>query len=234
MKKNLMSILILALLVVNIVLTAIMMFSVTGAMKSTTALVGRIAAVLDLELDLGTDDTQLSIQDSASYNITDAMTIPVKPGEDGEQHYVQIAVSIQMDKTHKDYKKYSETMLENESILKGEILEVVSSRSRTGLISNTFFHGSRICCIQTTKIFSMIIRSIRVKSLLFSSAPPSPPSIRSIIAYPKLGDKSIIILPGRGKKLPIPIITGVDNALKNSEKVIASELATLICTFLRR
>lgn len=127
MKKNLMSILILALLVVNIVLTAIMMFSVTGAMKSTTALVGRIAAVLDLELNLGADENQLSIQDSAPYNITDAMTIPLKMGEDGEQHYVQIAVSIQMDKTHKDYKKYSETMLENESILKGEILEVISS-----------------------------------------------------------------------------------------------------------
>ena len=127
MKKNLMSILILALLVVNIVLTAIMMFSVTGAMKSTTALVGRIAAVLDLELNLGADETQLSIKDSAPYNIADAMTILLKTGEDGKQHYVQIAVSIQMDKTHKDYKKYSETMVENESILKGEILEVVSS-----------------------------------------------------------------------------------------------------------
>lgn len=86
MKKNLMSILILALLVVNIVLTAIMMFSVTGAMKSTTALVGKIAAVLDLELNLGADDNQLSIQDSAPYNITDAMTIPLKIGEIGRAH----------------------------------------------------------------------------------------------------------------------------------------------------
>ena len=50
MKKNLISIIILALLIVNIVLTAIMMFSVTGASKKTAALVDNIATALDLEL----------------------------------------------------------------------------------------------------------------------------------------------------------------------------------------
>ena len=48
MKKNLISVIILALLIVNIVLTAIMMFSVTGASKKTAALVDDIAMVLDL------------------------------------------------------------------------------------------------------------------------------------------------------------------------------------------
>ena len=46
MKKNLISIIILALLVVNIVLTAIMMFSVTGAANKTAALVDNIATAL--------------------------------------------------------------------------------------------------------------------------------------------------------------------------------------------
>ena len=39
------------------------------------------------------------------------------------------------------------------------------------------------------------------------------------------------ILPGKGLKLIIPKITGLDNALENSEKVTVSELATLICIF---
>ena len=42
MKKNLISIIILALLIVNIVLTAIMMFSVTGTATKTSALVDNI------------------------------------------------------------------------------------------------------------------------------------------------------------------------------------------------
>ena len=55
MKKNLISVIILALLIVNIVLTAIMMFSVTGASKKTAALVDNIATALNLELASGTE-----------------------------------------------------------------------------------------------------------------------------------------------------------------------------------
>ena len=132
MKKNLMSILILALLVVNLVLTAIMMFSVTGAMKSTTALVGKIAAVLDLELKLDTDENAVAIENSATYDIADTMTIPLKIDEteaEPKQHYAMIQVSLQMDMSKEDYKTYSETLLTNESIIKGEIIEVVSSHT---------------------------------------------------------------------------------------------------------
>ena len=50
MKKNLISVIILALLIVNVVLTAIMMFSVTSASQKTAALVDNIASALDLEL----------------------------------------------------------------------------------------------------------------------------------------------------------------------------------------
>ena len=50
MKKNLLTIIILALLVVNVVLTGIMMFSVTGAMNKTSALVTDISTALNLEL----------------------------------------------------------------------------------------------------------------------------------------------------------------------------------------
>ena len=53
MKKNLISIVILALLIVNIALTAIMMFSVTGTAKKTSALVDDIATAINLELTGG-------------------------------------------------------------------------------------------------------------------------------------------------------------------------------------
>ena len=58
MKKNMISIIILALLVVNIVLTAIMMFSVTSASKKTAALVDNIATALDLELTARNGDEE--------------------------------------------------------------------------------------------------------------------------------------------------------------------------------
>ena len=50
MKKNLLSVLILALLVVNIVLTTIMMLSITKTNSKTAELVTNIATVMNLEL----------------------------------------------------------------------------------------------------------------------------------------------------------------------------------------
>ena len=58
MKKNLMSVVILALLVVNLILTGIMMFSCVSANKKTAALVNDIASVLDLELTGGGSNTE--------------------------------------------------------------------------------------------------------------------------------------------------------------------------------
>lgn len=49
MKRNLLSIIILALLVVNIVLSAIMMVSVSSASKKTASLVADIATIVGLK-----------------------------------------------------------------------------------------------------------------------------------------------------------------------------------------
>ena len=112
--------------------------------------------------------------------------------------------------------------------------ELVSILSIIGFRSTTFFHGSRISCIHTTIIFSMIVISISVKSLFLSSGSPAPPSILSIIAYPSCVASSIIIVPPRGWKFTTPRITGLDSALVNSEKITVSELATVICIFFLR
>ena len=50
MKKNLFSVIILVLLIVNIVLTSVMMLSVTSTNKKTADLVTKIAGALDIEI----------------------------------------------------------------------------------------------------------------------------------------------------------------------------------------
>ena len=80
MKKNLISVLILALLVVNLALTAIMMFSVTSASKKTAALVDNIATALNLELTAQTGEAGVPvvpIENIETYSLEsgDALTI---------------------------------------------------------------------------------------------------------------------------------------------------------------
>ncbi len=92
MKKNLLSVIILALLIVDLALTGIVMFSTVSANKKTVSLVNDIAAVLDLELTNGTGEAtnvgnvSVSVADTDVYNIQDAMTIALKPSADGKEH----------------------------------------------------------------------------------------------------------------------------------------------------
>lgn len=126
MKKNLLSVLILALLLVNVILTAVTMFSVTSTNKKTATIVNQIASVLQLELSAGDAEeaaAAVSLEDTVSYDIEEEMTIPLKAGADGEDHFAIISVTLSMNKKSSGYKSYGEKIQERESLLKGEIID---------------------------------------------------------------------------------------------------------------
>lgn len=128
MKKNLISIIILALLIVNIVLTAIMMFSVTGTATKTSALVDNITRALNLELmakgDAGA--SAVPISDIATYDIAE-MTIELQQDAEGNQHFFVGSITLSMNTKDKDYKTYGGDMESRESLIKSEITDVISS-----------------------------------------------------------------------------------------------------------
>ncbi|PXV93514.1 flagellar FliL protein [Lachnotalea glycerini] len=129
MKKNIFSILILALVIVNLVLTAIMMFSIVPASKKTNALVTKICSVLDLELEANmaeTGEENIPIDQIATYDIADKITVNLKKDVDGEEHYAVFSVTLSMDKKNDGYKSYGEKIADKESLIKSEIIDVVS------------------------------------------------------------------------------------------------------------
>lgn len=141
MKKNLLSILILALLIVNIVLTSIMMFSVTGASKKTTKLVTDIASVLQLELGgdvTGETAEVIPLSQTEVYNISEPMTIEMladAAAEDSKQHYCLLSVALSMNTKDKGYKTYGdpEKMASYESLITSEITNVIGSYTADAL-----------------------------------------------------------------------------------------------------
>lgn len=128
MKKNLISIIILALLIVNIVLTAIMMFSVTGTATKTSALVDNITRALNLELTAKGDAgvSAVPISDIATYDIAE-MTIELQQDTEGKQHFFVGSITLSMNTKDKDYKTYGGDMESRESLIKSEITDVISS-----------------------------------------------------------------------------------------------------------
>lgn len=135
MRKNMLSILILALLIVNIVLTAIMMFSVTGTAKKTSALIDDISAAINLDLKNQSATStsavvvDVPIEDIQVYAIPDELTIPLTKGADGKEHYYLVAVSLSMNTKHADYKKLQPSVETQVDLIKGEIISVIGSHT---------------------------------------------------------------------------------------------------------
>lgn len=131
MKKNLLSILILALLIVNIVLTAIMMFSVMGASKKTTQLVTDIASVLQLEIGGGSGGEPaeaIPLSQTEVYNISE-LTIALRSEEGESVHYCLVNVALSINTKAKGYKDYgsAETMATYESLITSEINTIIGN-----------------------------------------------------------------------------------------------------------
>ena len=119
MKKNLMSVLILALVLVNLILTGILTITILPQTKKSNELVNKVCSAIDLELESG-DGTE-----SASIPMDQVETY--KTGADGETHYVKLTASISMDSKNDGYKTYGEDMADRETILKDTINSVINT-----------------------------------------------------------------------------------------------------------
>lgn len=141
MKKNLMSVIILALVLVNVVLSGIIMFSTISANKKTVALVDNIASVLELELTDGSSaeeavETAVAVTDSQVYDIADSMTIALRQSEDGKDHFAMVEVSFSLNMKHDDYKTYQPLLAERESKIKSQIIDVIGSYTKEEASAN--------------------------------------------------------------------------------------------------
>lgn len=128
MKRNLLSIIILAFLIVNIVLTSVMMFSVMGTNKKTGELVANIATVLKLELTEpgAVVEPDVKLKNAELYTFSNKIRVELASDGEGE-HFITFSFTIMMNSKHKDYKTYGETIAEKENLMKDALATAMSS-----------------------------------------------------------------------------------------------------------
>lgn len=169
MKKNLISIVILALLIVNIVLSSVTLISVAGTNKKTAALVGDVAAAISIDLgEDGSEEEQESIpmSDVVTYDIAD-LTIPLEDSEgDDKSHVAVITVTFSMNSKDKDYKAYGD-LSTRESLIKGEINDVVSSYTIEDIKVSTHEVEQEILDRVQTMFDSKFIFNVTLSSALY-------------------------------------------------------------------
>ena len=122
MKKNLMTVVVLALVLVNLILTAILTITILPETKKANELITQVCGAISLELNSGavTEDSLMTvpIDQLASYDVAagEDMTVNLKDSGDGKNHYATIRVMLSMDTENEGYKKYSEELAERVSM----------------------------------------------------------------------------------------------------------------------
>ncbi len=128
MKKNLITMLTMTLVLVNLILTVILTITIVPETQKANSLITKICAAIDLDLEAGTvEEVSVPIDQIEVYEISDTMTINLKTGEDGETHYAVLGITLSLDTNNSDYKSLSSELESKETLVKSEIIDVVSS-----------------------------------------------------------------------------------------------------------
>ena len=132
MKKNLLAVIILALVLVNLILTAVLVFSIIPQTKKSNELIDQVCAAINIELEGGQnkDSSAVPIEEIAVYNITDNFTVNLADNGDGKKHYAVFSVGLSVNKTSESYATYGgdemTELTDKETIIRSDINTVVA------------------------------------------------------------------------------------------------------------
>ncbi|HHV10207.1 MAG TPA: hypothetical protein GXX75_08025 [Clostridiales bacterium] len=139
MKKNILTIIIMAITLINTVLLAILIFVIVPSSNRTNQLVAKVASIVNLELE-NPEEAEVSVSDIVTQKIDEKLTIKLKNsggqqinnGNEEQPHYAILYVSLAMNSKNKDYETLKDKIVENE----GPITEIVNEEFAKYTIDN--------------------------------------------------------------------------------------------------
>lgn len=145
MKKNLMTVIILALVLVNLVLTAMLTFTIVPQTKKSNELIDQICAAIKLDLEAGQnkDAVTVPLEDISVYNIADTFTVSLAKGSDGENHVAVFKVGLSINTKSDVFKTYAKDdtlagITEKETLIQDAINTVASSYTIEEFNANSY------------------------------------------------------------------------------------------------
>lgn len=130
MKKNLISVLILALVFANFVLTALLIFTIIPETKKANNLIDQVCQAISLDLNSGaatsaSDLPQDQIVDYALNNDGDTMTFNFATSEDGSTHYLVCGISLSLNNKSDGFKTYGSDLSAKKNIILADITDII-------------------------------------------------------------------------------------------------------------
>lgn len=117
MKRNLITVLILAISIINLVFNILIVFVFMPSASKTNKLINDISAVLDLEIASQNSNGEFDVSNLAYFKLEQGNPINLAQDGSGEMHVVQYGLTINMDKTAADYSKTMTNLESSTSII---------------------------------------------------------------------------------------------------------------------
>lgn len=132
MKKS--NLIILALVLINLILSVVLVFTVVPSLNKTTKLIDKICQIVDLNVgadNKGNDEDNVGIEDLDNKPVTfngDAnTTVPFASGKGENVHYARVGVTITLNKKSEDYANVSKNFESLMSNIDNVIIDVIGS-----------------------------------------------------------------------------------------------------------
>lgn len=133
MKKGLVNVIILALVLVNLVLTIILVFSFVPAVSKTNTLVNKIASIIDLNVGdtSETSNGEVAVSDLENVSVTFSgeatdTTVSLKSEGTGA-HYIKLSAVLSLNTKAEGYEEQKSLIEANMGIINSLIIDVVGS-----------------------------------------------------------------------------------------------------------
>lgn len=139
MKKNMLTIIVIALSAINLILSAVLVFAVVPASNKTTKLVNQVASIINLELDAASEGVSDTVKpgDVEAHKIDQKLTFNLRRSQNGSDHFCAIdSITLSVNKASKDYDKLSGTIEANENFITDTVNDVVASYTYDDAISS--------------------------------------------------------------------------------------------------
>lgn len=131
MKKNLISVIILALVFANFVLTAMLLFTVLPETKKANQMIESVCSAIDLDLNSGaaTGTSNVPLDKIVDYKLNggESFTLNFSTSDNGESHYLVVKMSLSLNIESDGYSTYGADLSGKESIISDDIQRIVHS-----------------------------------------------------------------------------------------------------------
>jgi flagellar FliL protein len=140
MKRNILTVLILALSIVNLVLMAIVIFTIVPSTNKTNNLITQVSQIIELELHSGSDDSSITANDISIYDLSAEQDLFVNlMSEAGktQESYAKISkISLSLYKKTDDFSEVKQKIEESTTIITDKVRSVLSKYTKQEAKSN--------------------------------------------------------------------------------------------------